>query len=140
MRDAPTASDAQPLLLYDGECGLCERSVQFTIRHNSKQNVRFAALQSDVGQRALEAAGLPAEYRDSLVLVDDARTHLKSKGAIRLARHLDWPWRALGATKVIPRPVRDWAYDFVAKRRFRWFGRVEACRLPTPQERARFVS
>ncbi len=129
-----------PLLLYDGECGLCDRAVQFTIRHNGRENVRFATLQSERGRQILADAGLPTDYRDSLVLVDEAGVHVKSKATVRLARHLDRPYRWLGGVGVIPRPLRDLGYDFIAKRRFRWFGHADACRLPTPSERARFLT
>ena len=131
--------DGQPLLLYDGECGLCDKAVQFVLTHNSKQNVTFAPLQSDLGKEKLAAAGLPGDYLDSLVLVDEKGTHVKSDATVRLARHLDWPWRASGAVRWMPRRLRDWGYDFVARRRIRWFGKVDACRLPKPEERARFV-
>ena len=135
-------SDAadNPLLLYDGECGLCHRAVKFTIRHNGRGNVRFAALQSDVGREHLSAAGLPDDYRDSLVFVDEQGTHTKSKAALRLARHLDRPWRWLRGATVVPRPLRDWLYRGVAKNRFHLFGHADACELPSPEQRARFVS
>ncbi len=128
-----------PLLLYDGECGLCDRSVQFTIRHDPAARVKFATLQGDLGRRLLQEAGLPEDYRDSLVLIDNAGTHVKSDAAHRLAGYLQGRWRSLRWTRVIPRPIRDWGYDFVANRRFRWFGRADTCRLPSPGERERFL-
>ena len=118
----------RPILLYDGTCGLCDRSVRF-VRARDGGRFRFEPLQGAAGQRHLVEAGLPRDYFDSLVVIDEAGTHTHSDGALRIARQLRWPWRALVTLRVVPRPVRDWAYGLVARWRYRIFGRVDACRL-----------
>lgn len=133
-------SDEGPILLYDGRCGLCDRTVQWILDHDSHGAIRFAALQSDVGRQLLQGHGLDPAYMESLVFLDTGgRVHLKSDGAIALAAHLPRPWRWLRVFHVIPRPLRDRMYDVVAKYRLKFFGTVSACRLPTPEQRVRFL-
>lgn len=129
-----------PLVLYDGTCGLCDRSVQLILRHDRAGRFRFAALQSELGQRLLREHGLKADALDTVVLVHEGRAYTKSRAALRVAGMMDRPWPLLGAFRVIPRPVADFVYDRVANNRYRWFGRVDACMLPPPEVRARFLS
>ncbi len=128
-----------PLVLYDGQCGLCNRTVQTILAHDRRGRFRFAALQSDVGRGMLARHGLPAGAMDTVVLVDEGRAFTKSRAALRIAGGLDAPWPLLRALAVVPRPLADLAYDFVARRRYRWFGRSDACMLPPPEVRARFL-
>ena len=128
-----------PILLYDGTCGLCDHSVRFVLRHDRAGRFRFAALQSDVGGDLLERHGLRRDYFDSLVLIDGDGAHTHSDGALRIVRHLPIPWRWAGVGRVVPRRLRDWAYGVVARWRYRVFGKVEACRVLSPEERGRFL-
>lgn len=129
-----------PVVLYDGTCGLCDRSVQLILRHDRRGRFRFAALQSDLGRALLERHGVPVNALDSVVLVEDGHAYLKSRAALRIARGMDAPWPALRVLGVIPRPIADFFYDRVANNRYRMFGRVDACMLPPPEVRARFLS
>ncbi|HEV7589118.1 MAG TPA: thiol-disulfide oxidoreductase DCC family protein [Longimicrobium sp.] len=138
--DATIAGADGPVVLYDGTCGLCDRSVQLILRHDRRGRFRFAALQSDAGRALLEGHGLPTDALDSVVLVEDGRAYVKSRAALRIARWMDAPWPALRVLGFVPRPVRDFLYDRVAKSRYRIFGRVDACMLPPPEVRARFLS
>jgi predicted DCC family thiol-disulfide oxidoreductase YuxK len=138
--DATLAGVDGPLVLYDGTCGLCDRSVQLILRHDRRARFRFAALQSDLGRALLARHGLAVDALDTVVLVEDGRAYVKSAAALRIARGMDAPWPALRALGVIPRPVRDFLYDRVAKSRYRIFGRVDACMLPPPEVRARFLA
>jgi predicted DCC family thiol-disulfide oxidoreductase YuxK len=96
-------------------------------------------LQSPAGARMLRDFGFSPEDAKTFVLVVDGKPYVKSDAAIRVARYLRGGWRALGLIRVVPRSVRDWAYDAVARNRYRWFGRAEACMVPTPETRARFL-
>lgn len=129
-----------PLVLYDGTCGLCSRSVQLILRHDRRGRFRFAALQSEAGRALLRRHGLPVDQLDSVVLVEGGRAYTKSRAALRIARGMDAPWPALRALAVVPRAVADFVYDRVARNRYRLFGRTEACMLPPPEVRARFLS
>lgn len=128
-----------PVLLFDGVCNLCNASVNFVIDHDSAGRVKVGAIQSDAGQALLREHGLDPTYLDSLVLLDGGRAYVKSDAALRLARYLDGPWAWLNRLRVLPKPLRDALYDVVAANRYRWFGVRDACRLPTPELRSRFI-
>lgn len=140
--DDPVANvdfEAGPVLLFDGVCNLCSGVVQFLIPRDPEGIVRFASLQSDVGQALLDRCGLPTDEFDSFVLVDDTDSYTKSAAAIQTAQYLRPPWSMLAALRVVPRPLRDLVYDLVAASRYRVFGRREQCLMPTPELRDRFI-
>ncbi len=128
-----------PIVLFDGVCTLCDRSVQFILDHDPAGAFRFASLQSEVGRQLLQRCGLEPGALDSVVLVEGDRCLTRSDGALGIARHLSRPWRWLAIGRWAPRILRDAVYDGVARNRYRWFGTREACRLPTPDLRARFL-
>jgi predicted DCC family thiol-disulfide oxidoreductase YuxK len=131
------ASTALPLLLYDGTCGFCARSVQFVLAHDRRGTVRFGPLQGACG-RALVAAHPELHAVDSVVWYDGARVRVRSDAVLAVLRHLGGGWRVLAAAgRVVPRALRDALYDAVARRRFTLVAR--ACLLPRPEERARFL-
>ena len=133
-------SAPRPLLLFDGNCGLCARSVRFVLARERSQELRFAALQSDLGRAVAIEAGLDPDELSSFVYVDGAgRTHARSAGAFRLCRHLRYPWRLAQGFLLVPPFARDAVYRFISKRRYRWFGTSESCPLPTAAQSARFV-
>lgn len=139
--DPPAAPDAEgPIVLFDGVCGLCNRSVQLILRNDRRGRFRFAALQSDAGRALLEKFGLSPEALDSVVLVDGGTAWRKSRAALRIARRMDAPWPLLWPLAVVPRPLADFLYDRLAKHRYRIFGKLDACMIPPPEVRARFLS
>ncbi len=138
-----------PLLLFDGVCNLCNRSVQFVLRNEREPDIRFATLQSDGARRRLtelmgetRALALADADRDpeSMLLVEDGRVYERSDAALRVSRHLRWPYRGLAVFLVVPRPLRDLVYCWVARNRYRWFGKSDQCSVPTPDVAARFLS
>jgi predicted DCC family thiol-disulfide oxidoreductase YuxK len=137
-------SGAAPVLLYDGLCGFCNKSVQLVLEHDRRGLMRFAALQSDYG---LAVVGRHPELRgvDSVVYVERPagggaeRVHVRSDAALKVAAYLGGPWRLLLAGRVVPRPVRDYLYDLFARNRYRLFGRYDSCMLPPPEVRSRFL-
>lgn len=128
-----------PLILFDGECNLCNGFVQFVIRRDPGARFRFAALRSAAAQRALESAGVRGPLPDSVVLVAGGRVRVRSAAALAILRGLGRLWPLLSVFLVVPRPLRDAVYDGIARNRLRWFGRQESCWVPTPELRARFV-
>ncbi len=131
---------SQPLLLFDGVCNLCNAAVQWIIRRDRRERLLFASLQSDVATRELERAGTSQDrLPDSLVLIDERGVHTRSRAAIRVARLLGLPWSLAVVFVIIPPPLRDWAYGVIARNRYRWFGRRDACMMPTPELRERFL-
>ena len=130
------------LILFDGVCNLCNGFVQCVIQHDPAAKFEFAALQSAAGQAVLAAHGLNANAiatePDSVLLELDGQLYSHSEAVLRIARALGGPWRLLLAGYVLPRAWRDAAYRFVARHRYRWFGRQDSCWLPTPALKARF--
>ncbi|MFN5943722.1 MAG: thiol-disulfide oxidoreductase DCC family protein [Phycisphaerae bacterium] len=135
-------SEPHPIILFDGVCNLCNASVQWIIRRDTRDVFRFAALQSDAGRRVLSQAGGNAtldENLSSMIVIDQGRVLTKSDAAIAIASRLGAPWRWAKVGRVIPRFARDWAYGVVARNRYRVFGKQESCMMPTPALRARFL-
>jgi predicted DCC family thiol-disulfide oxidoreductase YuxK len=132
-----------PVLLYDGVCGFCNKTVQMILARDRKGTMRFAALQSDYGRGVVERH---AELRgvDSVVYVENSegggeRVYARSDAALRVLRYLGGAWKLLLATRVLPKPVRDFFYDLFARNRYRLFGKYESCLLPPPEVRSRFL-
>jgi predicted DCC family thiol-disulfide oxidoreductase YuxK len=127
------------LVLFDGECNFCNRSIQFILDHEVGHDIRFAASQSMPGQKALRACGLGCQP-GSIVLIESGQCYTKSSATIRLARHLRKPWNLLALLVMIPAPVRDLVYEFIATHRQRISGRLPHCRVADPTLAARFLA
>jgi predicted DCC family thiol-disulfide oxidoreductase YuxK len=132
------AADA-PIVLYDGTCGLCSRSVRWILRHERDAELRFAPLQGPTAA-ALRARfpEIPATL-ETVVLVDGSHARLRSKAFLHLARHLRAPWRWAYAVRWLPGFVLDLGYRAVARVRYRIWGRADVCEIPSPEQRARFL-
>jgi predicted DCC family thiol-disulfide oxidoreductase YuxK len=125
------------ILYFDGLCGLCNRLVDWLVRRDRTGQLRFAPLQGTTA-----AARLPAGWAEDLatvVLERDGRLSGRSTAALEAVALLGGPWRAVSLLKAVPRPLRDAIYDGIARRRYAWFGRREACRVPSAAERHRFL-
>ncbi len=133
-------SAAETIVLFDGVCNLCNGSVQFLLRRDRRRRFRFAALQSAAGRALLEQYGLSTQTLETIVVLEGGQARVRSDAALHLARRLPWPWPALAVFRILPRPLRDALYSFVARHRYRWFGRTESCMLPTPDVADRFLS
>ncbi|WP_422364896.1 thiol-disulfide oxidoreductase DCC family protein [Pelagibius sp.] len=140
--EAPLTQNALPskLILFDGVCVLCNGSMRFVMKHERAAVFHFAAIQSDAGQKVLADHGQETEDWDSVVVIEEGRVYRKSDAAVRIARYLRAPWRWLGIIRILPRGLRDWLYDRVARSRYRLFGRYEVCMVPTPEQRGRFLA
>ena len=129
-----------PILVFDGVCVLCSRSVQFVLRHDRDKQFRFATTQSPAGLHLMAEHGLDASKPASVLLLEDDSAYTESAAMIRVLRTFGGGWRWLaGVLWIVPKPLRDAAYRAVAKRRYRWFGRRESCYLPDPSDAGRFL-
>ena len=128
-----------PIVLFDGVCNLCNRAINFVIDRDPELVFRFASLQSHVGERLLTGFEIDTNETDSLVLIEEGRAYVCSTATLRIVRRLGKLWPVVYGLIVVPRPLRDAVYKAIARRRYRWFGRRETCRLPTPEEQARFL-
>ncbi|MEO0556772.1 MAG: thiol-disulfide oxidoreductase DCC family protein [Bacteroidota bacterium] len=139
MNESAALSQSGPVVLFDGVCNLCDRSVQFILDRDRAGVFRFASLQSDTGRALLVDHQLDPDALASVVVVDGDQAFTKSDAALRIARDLRFPWNAASAFRIVPRFLRDAIYNWVAKNRYRWFGTRESCRIPTPDVAARFL-
>ncbi|MGC4030826.1 MAG: DCC1-like thiol-disulfide oxidoreductase family protein [Tepidisphaeraceae bacterium] len=134
-----TDSPAAPLVLYDGDCGFCHRSIEFILRHERSAVLTFAALHSDLGRAELVRHGLPADFYRSIVLIEDGVAYRYSTAALRVSRYLKSPWRWAWALRLFPAFLRDAAYRFVANNRGKIGSGPKNCVLPTNTTRRRFL-
>ena len=128
------------IVLFDGECAFCDRSVKWIMDHDRVGRFRFAARQSPVGQRLLAEHRLPPEGVESLILVEGLAISTHSTAVLRIAKGLPFPWKVLATFLFVPRPIRDFFYRAVAKRRYKIAGKMAACSVPTPEQRGRILS
>ena len=132
--------DGRPILFFDGVCSFCNGTVDFILRWERGPTLRFAPLQSDEARRILGPLGHDPSQLDSLLLWEDGHVYKFSTAALRLSRFLRAPLSWARWLVVVPAPVRDIVYRWVARNRYRWFGQTESCRMPTPQLRERFLA
>lgn len=128
-----------PVVLYDGTCGLCHRTVQWIVRHERDHELSFAPLQGETAEALRARYPEIPRTLESVVLVDAGRAHLRSKAFFHLAPHLRAPWRWAYALRWLPAFLVDLGYRVIARVRYRIWGRADACDLPAPDQRARFL-
>lgn len=127
------------IVVFDGQCLLCNGWVQFLLRHDRAQRIRFASIQSAVGQQLLARAGLQIEGLQTLLVVDGERSWQHTAAILRVLHALGWPWRLAWVGWLVPAPLRDGLYRWVARNRYRIWGRSATCMLPAPEHAARFL-
>jgi predicted DCC family thiol-disulfide oxidoreductase YuxK len=142
MDKAPdgTIPRSRAIVLFDGVCNLCNASVSFIIDRDAGAYFHFAALQSEVAKPYLAQCTLPSDFLDGIVLCEEDRCFTRSTAVLRILRRLGGVWGLLYMLIILPRSWRDAAYDWFIRRRYRWFGKTEACRIPTPELQARFLT
>lgn len=128
-----------PILLFDGVCNLCNTFVQFVIQRDPEAVFRFAPLQSEIGRELSERAGLPLDELNTVVLYDRGRFYTHSDVALQVVRRLPGLWPLLYGFTILPKFFRDAVYNWVARNRYRWFGKRESCMMPTPDLKRRFL-
>lgn len=129
----------ETILLFDGVCNLCSGSVQFVLKRNEKANVKFASLQSEFGKKLIEQSDLPKDYFGSLVLFKNGKTLAKSDAALQLTKDLSGLWKLAVVFRIVPKFIRDAVYDWIARNRYKWFGKKEVCWVPNPKWQHRFL-
>ncbi|MBS4172757.1 thiol-disulfide oxidoreductase DCC family protein [Bacillus sp. FJAT-49736] len=126
------------IILFDGVCNFCSQSVQFIIKRDPNGIFHFASLQSDIGKELLKQYGVD-ENIDSFVYVSEGKAYVKSSAALQVCRRLHGFWKWLYIFYFVPAPIRNSMYDFLAKNRYKWFGKMESCMIPSPEIRSRFL-
>ncbi|MFN8244307.1 MAG: thiol-disulfide oxidoreductase DCC family protein [Ferruginibacter sp.] len=130
----------QPVILFDGVCNLCNSAVQFIIKRDKRAVFLFAALQSGTAQTLLQKAPATVRALDSFVLVENNKLYTRSAAALRVCRYLRGGWPLLYGFIIVPAFIRDGVYNWIARNRYKWFGRRQECMIPTPALKARFLT
>ena len=126
-------------ILFDGVCNFCNASINFIIDRDKESIFKFATLQSEIGQEILRKYSLKQYDFDSVILEKEGKVYRKSDAALEIARNMDGLWKIFYIFKIIPSFLRNTIYDLIAKNRYRIFGKTDACRIPTPELKARFL-
>jgi len=135
-----TVEKDKKVILFDGICNLCNSSIQFVIKRDRKDVFRYAALQSEIGQELIRERNIDTSKVDSIILIDPGVAfYTKSDAALKIGLSFGGIWTLLNVFNLIPSSLRNIVYDFVAKNRYRWFGRKDACMIPTPELKAKFL-
>ena len=132
-------SSDHKIILFDGVCNLCNGSVNFFISYDKKDIFRFAVLQSVVGIELQKRLNIDHENIESFILIDGNRYYKKSTAALRVASMLGFPFNLLYPLLLFPPFIRNFVYDIIAQYRYKWFGKKSTCRVPSPEERAKFL-
>jgi predicted DCC family thiol-disulfide oxidoreductase YuxK len=128
-----------PIILFDGVCNFCNGAINFVLKQDKKGIFRFAPLQSEAGQKLLKEYNLSTKEFDSFVLIDDGKVYKKSAASLRVMNKLPWYWKEAQILRIVPTGLRDAIYDFIARNRYKWFGKKEQCMIPTPEMRSKFL-
>ena len=128
------------IILFDGVCNLCNSSVQYVIKRDKGNVYRFAALQSEIGKKLAEERGIDTSQIDSIILIEPGVAYYtKSTAALKIAQSFGGVWQLASVFEWIPEKIRDWVYDYIAKNRYKWYGRKDACMIPTPELKSKFL-
>lgn len=127
------------IILFDGVCNLCNSAVQFVIKRDKKGIFKFASLQSQAGKELLSRIGLRDHPLRSFVYIQGDKVYTRSDAALRVAQHLSFPTRLLAAFLIVPRFIRNFCYDAIARNRYRIFGKRAECMMPTPELKQKFL-
>ncbi len=127
------------ILLFDGDCNLCNGAVKFILKHEKNNDLLFASLQSPIGKKLLNFHHIDVNKTDSLIYISNNQAFVKSLAALKISKDLKGLYPLLNLFVVIPSFIRDSVYDYVARNRYKWFGKNESCMIPTPETKKRFL-
>ncbi|MBP93471.1 MAG: thiol-disulfide oxidoreductase [Flavobacteriaceae bacterium] len=133
--------DNKQLILFDGVCNLCNNAINYVIKHDKHDVFVFAPLQSEIGKQIINAYHIDVSKMDSILLYSSKKgIAYKSTAALKIALHLGFPQNMLIIFFIVPAFIRNWVYDYIAKNRYRWFGKKDACMIPTKELKAKFMN
>lgn len=128
------------IILFDGVCNLCDSSIQFIIKHDKKDIFRFVALQSEIGLEIIKHIGIDTSKIDSILLYEPGKAYYyKAQAALKIAKELGCIYTAISWFSILPNFLTNTVYDYIAKNRYKWYGKKEACMIPTPELKAKFL-
>jgi predicted DCC family thiol-disulfide oxidoreductase YuxK len=129
----------QRIIFFDGVCNLCQQSVQFILAHDPKVIFSFASLQGEAAKKILSSRQLDAQQMNSFVLLEKGKVYTRSTAALRVAKQMSGIWPVLCVFMVVPSFIRDAVYNWIARNRYHWFGKLETCWIPSPEWKERFL-
>jgi predicted DCC family thiol-disulfide oxidoreductase YuxK len=129
----------QPVILFDGVCNFCNGAVNFVIKRDKKALIQFAPLQSEKGRMFSKQFGFSEEDMKTFLFIEEGKVYTKSTAALKVCRYLGALWPLCYGFMIVPKFIRDGIYNWVAKNRYKWFGKKETCMMPTPEVRTRFI-
>lgn len=137
-------SQTKKIVLYDGVCNLCDFTVRFILPRDPKGKFSFASLQGEFAKETAKAdplvrSAIGTHSPETLILIEDGRIYERSSAVLRIVSQLQFPWNLLGVLRIIPGPIRDAIYRWIARNRYRWFGKQDTCLLPSPEWKSRFL-
>ncbi|RKS20450.1 putative DCC family thiol-disulfide oxidoreductase YuxK [Flavobacterium endophyticum] len=128
------------IILFDGVCNLCDSSIQFIIKHDKKDLFRFVALQSEIGMEIIKHIGVDTSKIDSILLYEPGKAYYyKAEAALKIAKELGGIYTAISWFGILPKFLTNSVYDYIAKNRYKWYGKKDACMIPTPELKAKFL-
>lgn len=129
------------LILFDGVCNLCNSSVLYVIKRDKNEKFLFAPLESDIGNKIIQKFSIDIKETDSILLYNPLKDSLtyKSTAALLIAKQLGFPTNILTLFLIVPKAIRNWVYNYIAKNRYKWYGKKESCMIPTPELKAKFI-
>jgi predicted DCC family thiol-disulfide oxidoreductase YuxK len=132
-------TDSHPIIFFDGVCNFCNYWVNFAIRRDRRKKLRFAPLQGETARSMLAEGGKKTAPYESVILIDEGKVYRNSSATLRIARHLDGGWKFFYAFIIIPSFIRDGVYKWIARNRYKWYGKKEACMVPSAEVKERFL-
>ncbi|QQX76216.1 MULTISPECIES: thiol-disulfide oxidoreductase DCC family protein [Aequorivita] len=129
----------QKIILFDGVCNLCNGAVTYIIKRDNKNVFKFAALQSEIGQQLISKFNIDTSKVDSIILIDGEKHYIKSSAALHIAKQLSGAYPLLFGFMIVPKFIRNAVYDYIARNRYKWFGKKESCMIPTSELKAKFL-
>lgn len=128
------------IILFDGVCNLCNTSVQYVVKRDKKDVFRFAPLQSEIGKKMLKERNIDTNTIDSIILIEpEIAYYIKSEAALKIMKEFDGAWSLMAVFNIVPTKIKNIVYDFIAKNRYKWYGKKDACMIPTPELKAKFL-
>lgn len=130
----------QHIILFDGICNLCNSAVKFVLKRDKNSVFKFASLQSDVAKKLLSKTHVSNMDAGTFVLIENGKTYIRSTAALKVCKHLSGLWPFMTLFMVVPKFIRDWVYNLISKNRYRWFGKQDACMIPSPEVKDKFLN
>ena len=128
-----------PLVLFDGICNFCNYWVNFAIKRDKKNRLKFTPIQGETAKKILPQYSISTNSLSSVIFIDKGKAYTQSSAALKICRYLNGGWKLFYGLNIIPKPIRDFVYNIIARNRYKWFGKKDSCMIPSPEIKSRFL-